>query len=406
MKKILFVINTLGRGGAETALLELLYTLEGQGEYEISLYVLMGQGELRKRLSDRVRLLNSSFSEDSVLSKKGKYKMVWAVCRAFIRNGHLAGKIRYAERILRDMRKIKQIQPDKILWRVLSDGSERFDETYDLAVAYLEGGSTYYVADHVKAKKKAAFVHIDYESSGYTRQMDRECYQKMDRIFTVSDEVREHFLKIYPQYAKKTEVFHNIINQERIRRFAGKGEGFRDHYDGIRILTVGRLTYQKAFDIAIEAMKLVKDAGYRARWYVLGEGNDREMLEKQREELGLTGDFLMPGAVANPFPYFKQSDIYVHASRFEGKSIAIQEAQTLGCAIIASDCNGNREQIIDGEDGLLCELTPEKVAEAIIRLIGDKELRHRLGSRSKEKKTEYREDIQKLLKMVNGSEAG
>ena len=78
------------------------------------------------------------------------------------------------------------------------------------------------------------------------------------------------------------------------------------------------------------------------------------MLEKQREELGLTGDFLMPGAVANPFPYFKQSDIYVHASRFEGKSIAIQEAQTLGCAIIASDCNGNREQIIDGEDGLLC----------------------------------------------------
>ena len=169
---------------------------------------------------------------------------------------------------------------------------------------------------------------------------------------------------------------------------------------------MGRLTYQKAFDIAIEAMKLVKDAGYRARWYVLGEGNDREMLEKQREELGLTGDFLMPGAVANPFPYFEQSDIYVHASRFEGKSIAIQEAQTLGCAIIASDCNGNREQIIDGEDGLLCELTPEKVAEAIIRLIGDKELRHRLGSRSKEKKTEYREDIQKLLKMVNGSEAG
>lgn len=74
MKKILFVINTLGRGGAETALLELLYTLEGQGEYEISLYVLMGQGELRKRLPDRVRLLNSSFSEDSVLSKRGNIK--------------------------------------------------------------------------------------------------------------------------------------------------------------------------------------------------------------------------------------------------------------------------------------------------------------------------------------------
>lgn len=401
MKEILFVINTLGRGGAETALLELLYTLDGQEEYEISLYVLMGQGELRKRLPERVILLNSSFSESSVLSSKGKNKMIRTVCRAFLRNGHLAGKIRYAGGIFRDMRKKKRIQPDKILWRVLSDGSERFDETYDLAVAYLEGGATYYVADHVKAKKKVAFVHIDYESTGYTRQMDRDCYQKMDQIFAVSDEVREHFLKVYPQYAKKTGVFHNIINQERIRRLAEKGEGFSDHYDGIRILTVGRLAYQKAFDIAIEAMKLVKDAGYRARWYVLGEGSEREMLEKQREELGLTGEFLMPGGVANPFPYFKQADIYVHASRFEGKSIAIQEAQTLGCAIIASDCNGNREQIIDGEDGLLCELTPEGVAGAIIRLIEDAALRQRLGNQAKEKKIEYGEDIQKLLRMMN-----
>lgn len=400
MKKILFVINTLGRGGAETALLELLYTLEEQEKYELSLYVLMGQGELKKRLPKSVKLLNASFSEDSVLSSKGKNQMIRTVCRAFVRNGHLAGKIGYAGKIFLDLYRKKRIQMDKILWRVLSDGSERFAENYDLAVAYLEGGATYYVADHVKAEKKAAFVHIDYESTGYTKQMDQDCYQKMDQIFAVSDEVRSHFLKVYPQYAKKTGVFHNIINQERIRRLAEKGEGFSDSYDGIRILTVGRLTYQKAFDVAIEAMKLVKDAGYEARWYVLGEGNEREMLERQREELGLTGEFLMPGVAANPFPYFKQADIYVHASRFEGKSIAIQEAQTLGCAIIASDCNGNREQIIDGEDGLLCELTPDGIAGAIIRLIEDEGLRRRLGERAKEKKVEYREDIQKLLRMT------
>lgn len=400
MKKILFVINTLGHAGAETALIELLNVLDTQ-EYEISLYVIMRQGEMRKRVPKNVKLLNTSFSESSVLSSKGKSMMVRTVCRAFIKNGHIAGKIRYAGKIYLDMRKKKRIQPDKILWRVLSDGSERFDETYDLAVAYLEGGSTYYVADHVKAKKKAAFVHIDYESTGYTKKMDRDCYQKMDKIFTVSDEVKKHFLNVYPQYEKKTEVFHNIINQEKIRRLAGKGEGFQDHYEGVRLLTVGRLTYQKAYDIAIEAMKIVKDAGYQARWYVLGEGNEREMLEKQVEELGLAEEFRMPGMVSNPFPYFKQTDIYVHASRFEGKSIAIQEAQTLGCAIIASDCNGNREQIEDGVDGLLCELTPKGIADKIIQLIEDDALRHRIGNHAKEKKVEYKEDIQKLLRMMN-----
>lgn len=400
MKKILFVINTLGHAGAETALIELLNVLDTQ-EYETSLYVIMRQGEMRKRVPENVKLLNSSFSEDSVLSSKGKSMMVRTVCRAFLKNGHTAGKIKYAGKIYLDMRKKKRIQPDKILWRVLSDGSERFDATYDLAVAYLEGGSTYYVADHVKAKKKVAFVHIDYESTGYTKKMDRDCYQKMDKIFTVSDEVKKHFLNVYPQYEKKTEVFHNIINQEKIRRLAGKGKGFQDHYEGVRLLTVGRLTYQKAYDIAIEAMKIVKDAGYQARWYVLGEGNEREMLEKQVEELGLAEEFRMPGMVSNPFPYFKQTDIYVHASRFEGKSIAIQEAQTLGCAIIASDCNGNREQIEDGVDGLLCELTPKGIADRIIQLIEDDALRCRIGNHAKEKKTEYKEDIQKLLRMMD-----
>lgn len=56
-----------------------------------------------------------------------------------------------------------------------------------------------------------------------------------------------------------------------------------------------------------------------------------------------------------PYPYYRQTDIYVHATGYEGKSIAIQEAQTLGCAIVASECN--REQITDGEDGFCARLT-------------------------------------------------
>ena len=90
--------------------------------------------------------------------------------------------------------------------------------------------------------------------------MDRDCYKKMDAIFTVSDEVRTHFLNCYPVYSDKTMVFHNIIDLKKIQKLASKGTGFEDQYDGLRILTVGRLTYQKAYDIAVEAMKLVKNA--------------------------------------------------------------------------------------------------------------------------------------------------
>lgn len=399
MKKVLFVINTLGCAGAETALIELLKSLD-EKEYELSLYVLMGQGEMIDKIPENVKLLNDHYCKDSVLSKQGKQAMMKTVWRSFWENGNVFGKFAYIVRTFSAMRRTGKFQPDKILWRVISDGSPRFEETYDLAVAYLEGGSTYYVADHVKAKKKAAFIHIDYESSGYAKGMDRNCFDKIDRIFTVSDEVKKHFQNVYPKYQDKVKVFHNIINQDEIRRKAEEETGFEDHFDGVRLLTVGRLTYQKAYDIAIDAMKLIKDRGYKVRWYILGEGSERPALEKKVKELGLEKEFLMPGAVSNPFPYYKQADIYVHATRFEGKSIAIQEAQTLGCAIIASDCNGNREQIVQEKDGLLCQLNPESIAEAVISLVEDRDKRIRLGNAAKEKDIVHKGEIKLLLELM------
>ena len=272
MKKILFVINTLGRAGAETALLELLRRLDAE-EYEISLYVLLGQGEMISQVPQRVHVKNKKICTASVLSGAGRRKLIQTSFLAFFRHGRTIKKMQYVIQNFFRMKKTGNIQPDKLLWRVISDGADRFSETFDLAVAYLEGGSAYYVADHVNAKKKAAFVHIAYGNSGYTREMDRDCYEKMDQIFTVSQETRRHFLEFYPEYEKKVQVFHNILDTDRIAREAQLPGGFSDSYTGIRILTVGRLAYQKAYDIAIPAMKKIREDGYEARWYVLGEGS-------------------------------------------------------------------------------------------------------------------------------------
>ena len=82
----------------------------------------------------------------------------------------------------------------------------------------------------------------------------------------------------------------------------------------------------------------------------------------------MKNDFFFVGAKSNPYPYYKAADLYVHATRFEGKSIAIQEAQILGCCIIASDCSGNREQIENGIDGILCPFSKEGISSAIMKL--------------------------------------
>lgn len=399
MKEILFVINTLGGAGAETALMELLRNIPPE-EYHISLFVLMNQGEMVHQLPDHVELLNSDFSDASVLSREGKHILNRFILRTMFRRASLFRNMPYLVRALVQMLKKGAVRPDKLLWRVMSDSMPQQAKRYDVAVAYLEGGSAYYVADHVRAEKKAGFIHIDYEKAGYTRELDRGCYEEFDTIFTVSAEVKEHFLDIYPEYDNKTEIFHNLVNPVRIRERAGMSGGFDDNYDGMRILTVGRLTAQKAYEVAVEAMKLLKEEGEKARWYVLGEGEERKPLERLIREYGLEQDFLLLGACENPYPYFAQTDLYVHATRYEGKSIAIQEAQILGCAILVSDCSGNREQVQDGVDGKMCELSPEGIRDGVRELLRDGEARMRYGEAASRKDFEIRTQMERFLALL------
>lgn len=401
MKNLLFVINTLGYGGAERAMLDLFDVLEPE-KYEISLFVLTGQGELSHALPEYVHLLNQNYKDVSVLTKEGRKRLMRSVLKAGIGKGLFLRRFSYLLKNIRNMCKKGKILPDKLCWRLLSDGVPVINKEYDLAVAYLEGGATYYVAEHVKAKKKAAFVHIDYGKAGYTRELDMDCYSKFDHIFTVSDEVKEHFLEVYPEYEKNVTVFHNLVNQERIRRMADQGKGFEDDFQGYRILTIGRLTRQKRFDIAIQAMLLLKEkCSTPVRWYVLGEGDLRNRLEQQIQEAGLENDFILLGVKENPFPYYKNCDFYVHATGYEGKSIAIQEAQTLGKPILATDCSGNREQINNGADGCLCQLTPEAVSEQLFWMIQHPEECRSYGEEAKKKELYHTKGMDQFLALAD-----
>lgn len=398
MKKVLFVINTLGCAGAEKAMLELLKRFSPE-EYEVSLYVLLGQGEVIRQVPEYVKILNQEYSDTSVLSKEGKKELNRRVLKRLFQRASIFQNLPYVVSNLLVMLKNGKVYPDKLLWRVMADSAEESKEHYDLAIAYLEGGSTYYVHDHVNADKKMTFLHVDYNQAGYTRKLDEACYLDFDKVFTVSDEVRTSFEQVYPECKEKISVFYNLIDQKTIREKATWAGGFTDEYDGKRILTVGRLTSQKAYEVAIDAMKLLKDKGVKARWYVLGEGELRDKLQKQIERLGLSKDFILEGAVENPYPYYAQCDLYVHATRFEGKSIAIQEAQTLGCAILVSDCSGNREQVDAGIDGQMCSLTAEGISGQIEKMLQDEEQCRIYGEMARKRLNLEQQDALAMLEL-------
>ena len=400
MKSILFVINTMGVGGGAKAILQLLKQLDFN-KYEVSLFVLTGQGELVTQVPPEVTLLNSKYYPISVLDKAGERQLFKTVVKSMFVRGTFLKRTGYIIGNLFDMIKKRAIQKDKLCWKIVADGAQRLDKEYDLAIAYLEGGSAYYVASYVKAKKKAVFIHTNYELAGYTRKLDENCYLKYDQIFAVSESVKEAFLAVYPECRKRTTVFLYFLDKEEIIRRSKEPDGFTDCYDGLRILTVGRLVPEKAHDIEIRAMKILKDAGKPFRWYVLGEGEMRKKLEEQIRELGLENDFILMGTVENPFPYYAQCDLYVHAAYLEGKCIAIEEAQILGCAMLVSDHTGIREQVKEGVDAEIFNLNPIALAESILTFADHPQKMREYGrAAAGRRRKDNREEIGKLLMLL------
>ena len=398
MKKILFVMNTMGRAGAENALLELLKRID-KTKYEVSLYVLTGQGELISEVPEYVKLLNKKPVPVSVHSEEGRKKLIKSSLKALFTRFNFIRLIPYFVKNLKALKNNGVYQPEKLLWRVYADGTPVFDTKYDIAVSFIEGGAAYYVADHVNAEKKAAFIHVDYSYAGYTRKLDKECYLKFDRIFAVSGEVAGVFNKVYPELTDKTDIFPNMIDREEIKRRADEGTGFTDGFDGIRILTIGRLSTQKSLETSIEACYILKKHGENIRWYVLGEGHRRRKLEELIKKLGLEEHFLLLGSQENPYAFIKEADIFVHCTKFEGKSLAVREAQVLGKPIIVSNCSGNREQIINGEDGAVCDFEPKSMAKTIYGLIHDEETRRRYSENAAKKEQCEIASIEKLLEL-------
>ena len=398
-KKILFVTNTMGRAGAEKCLQALLELLDPE-KYDMSVYSIINRGELYSDMPEYVHILNKNPCTKSVLDNAGLAAIGRQILWSLLKKFSFITYIPYFFRVLFHQIKSKHLDFSKFFWMLLARNAKRFNEEYDLAVAFIEGAATYYVADYVKAKKKATYVHIDYLAAGYSPKLDRKYYDKFDRVFCVSDTVRKVFLKAYPDYSQKTFFFHNMVPRERIIRLSKEGQGFTDGFDGLRILTVGRLHYQKAYDLAIPALAELRRRGHNVRWYVIGEGAEEDNLRALIRQNGVEDSFILLGTTPNPYPYIANCDIYSQASRFEGWCIALAESLVLARPVLASRCAGNEEQVTDGETGVLIDLSTENIVEGMEKLITSPELRKKFTRNLSGVALDFKKDLEMLYALT------
>ena len=239
---------------------------------------------------------------------------------------------------------------------------------YDTAISYISGDCLYYLVDKICAKNKMAWIHTDYKA--YIKHPDEDTYffDKLDYIVTISNKCVDSIVEKHPRFKNKVICLPNIVSSELIKKKAREYVPKEFTNDCLILASIGRLERVKGFDLAIEAANILKNKNVEFKWYIIGEGTEKENLRKFILEYGLENNVILLGLKTNPYPYMLNSTAIVQTSRFEGKSIVLDEAKILGKPIIVTDYSTVKDQL-NSKEGIIVAMNPNSIAEGIVELI-------------------------------------
>jgi glycosyltransferase involved in cell wall biosynthesis len=236
------------------------------------------------------------------------------------------------------------------------------------------------VLDKVRAKKKVAWIHTDYQTLKVAKELTLPVWTKYDKIISISRDITRTFLNVFPSLSDKIVEVENILSAKFIRRradlFDVSGEMSATN---LNLLSVGRYCHAKNYDNVPDIARRIVEAGYsNLRWYIIGFGGDESLIRQKITESGMEDHVIMLGKKENPYPYIKACDIYVQPSRYEGKSITVREAQILSKPVVITDYATAHSQIQDAIDGVIVPMDNEGCAQGIVQVLNDKNLQNSL----------------------------
>lgn len=361
MKKLLFVIFSLGLGGAERSLINLLNELP-ENQYAVDVLLFQRKGAFLDYVPKWINVLETPTPLDRLyapVSKVGRYTFTKVI-------GTFCSKVF----------KKKRKEQLAYRWRYFYRGKiGMLSGHYDVAIAYGGTENLYYVHDCVNANKKIVWIHNDYRTGGYSKQDDYAYLERMDAIVSISKQCVDVLKKEFPEFINKIYCIENITSSTMVLKQAETVWPQEFRSDMINILSIGRLSPQKGFDLAVEAAAILKNSGVKFNWYIMGDGPLRKEITMLIHKKNVEDCFFLLGTRSNPYPYIKECDLFVQTSRYEGKSVVLDEAKILTKPIVVTNYPTVRDQIKHGREGLIADMHAEDIAQKIISMLTDIHLR-------------------------------
>lgn len=358
-RRILFMIGTLQSGGVSKSIVNLLNVMDCT-TYDVHLLLLDRAGDiLSPYLSSDITVHVNREIENLHRGLRG--------VRALVFTGHLWLALGSLIRML--LSKFSRAWAGRWLAYLMP----RFtDLSFDLIVDYGGQQQLYYMVDKLDGKKKITFFHNDYSKWPYYYAADRLYYPKVDQILSISQTCVDVLKAYFPDCKDKISVMQNISSPVLITKQANETVDLP--IAPLSLVSLGHIMRRKGTDFSIDAAKILQEKGVEFKWMLVGKVVEEDLIRRIEQE-GLADSFVVLGIRSNPYPYIKAADIYVHPARFEGKSIALDEAKILCKPIIVTNFSTVNDQFEDRVNASICEMNGGALADAIIELATNKELR-------------------------------
>lgn len=379
---------TLRMGGAEKALVSLLKSLDPE-RVAVDLFLFETGGVLQKEVPSWVTIIGADpIVRDMTLEMRNYF-------------GELIRQRKFSAALAR-LKITFQARHGKhsFSWDTIKKFIPNVEGHYDVAIGFLEGFADFFVIDKINADKKIGWIHTDMTGK-ISNEQEIAYYKKFDVLATISEMCKIAFADAFAYDKNQINVIENIVFPRDVLQKAEEKVDIEWEISKTNIISVGRLEYPKGFDIGARAAKVLKDKGYNFCWHIYGEGLMRDEIQKYIKENDLEDYYILEGLTANPYPYMKKADILVQPSRWEGKSLVLDEAKILGKAIVVTDYPSVTDQIIDGKTGIITDIIPESIAKGIEGLIQNKTMRNRLEMNCSRELNRSYQVIDQLYKMID-----
>lgn len=274
---------------------------------------------------------------------------------------------------------------------------------YDVEVAFCEGYSTKIIGNSGKRNcKKIAWVHTDVIKNPWSEKIfgsaeeEKKCYEKFDAIVCVAETMKESFIKKYGM-AEKVHVLYNPLDFESVIKKSAEKTDFK-FGDGMKFVLAGTFIKIKGFDRFVKVCKRLKDDGEHFSALIMGDGEEKENIKKIIAETNLGDTVKILDFQTNPYKYIAHSDVYVCSSYAEGYSTAVSESVALNVPVITTECSGMREIFGENECGIICENSEDGLYNAMKKVLNDPSLLKKFSAEEKKRANDF--SLKKRMKTI------